>query len=551
MARSRKQRKLAQAARRSSGEDLPVVAVNTLPAATPTLGYWHGEKYPGGLGPAEILSTDYWTLRHRSAALFKSNLYARGLIRRIIDNEISTGLHLEASPEEGLLGYPDDGLAEWTETVENRFALWCNAPRLCDFLGANRFGKLQEFARREALICGDILVVLHQDDPTGLPKVQLVNGSKIQTPLRSPSKGTRIEHGVELDTFGRHVAYWVQQDDGSSRRITAYGERTGRRVAWLVYGTDMRLDDVRGEPLLSLVVQSLKEIDRYRDSTQRKATINSMLAMFIKKTEDKPGTRPITSGAVRRGLDTAADSTGTARSFRTMEMMPGLVIDELAVGEEPQGFLPNGTDEKFGDFEAAILAGIAFANGVPPEIYRLFFSNNYSASQAAINEFKMVLDKNRTDFGAQFCSPIYEEWLVSEVLKRRVSAQGLLEAWRDPERFDVYEAWIQSDWSGHIKPAVDLSKLVNGYAAQIKEGLNTRSRVTRELSGQRYSKVIKQLARENAQWAKAMEPVQRIENPAPEPVQPESSPDDERETNGTTTQAIGERPALRVIDLGN
>lgn len=531
----------------------PVYAVNLLPAASPNVGHWHGEKYPGGLGPAEIVWPDYWTLRQRSATLFRTNLYARALIRRIIDNEIATGLHLEATPEEGVLGYQADGLGEWTETTENRFTLWGNSPSLCDFYGEKTFGELQEFARREALVCGDVLVVLHQSGVDSLPRIQLVSGSKIQTPLQVP-RGVRVEYGVELDSFRRQVAYWVRQDDGTAKRLPAWGALTGRRIAWLIYGSDTRLDDVRGEPLLSLIVQSLREIDRYRDSAQRKATINSMLAMFIKKGEDKPGTRPITSGAVRRGVDVVSDSTGTARSFRTMEQIPGLILDELAHGEEPHGFVPNGTDEKFGDFEASILSGIAFSCGVPPEIYKLFFSNNYSSSQAAINEFKMVLDKNRTRFGERFCSPVYVEWLLSSVLSRKVQAPRLLEAWRDPLQHDIYAAWIQSDWSGHIKPAVDLSRLVRGYTDEIAAGLITRSRACRELTGMRYSKVIQQLGRENTQWAAAMKPVQELENPSP---QPERAPDEDsnddgrRDDNQDEQRSEARRPVLRVIDLGN
>ena len=133
--------------------------------------------------------------------------------------------------------------------------------------------------------------------------VQLISGNKVQNPLgESPNlrRGHVIRHGVELDAVGRVVAHWVRQDDGTSERIPARGEKSGRRISWLVYGTDKRLDDIRGQPILAIVMQSLKEIDRYRDSAQRKATINSILAMFIKKGDDKMGTLPVTGGAVRR-----------------------------------------------------------------------------------------------------------------------------------------------------------------------------------------------------------------------------------------------------------
>ena len=100
----------------------------------------------------------------------------------------------------------------------------------------------------EALISGDVLVVIRQSQRTKLPMVQLISGSKVQTPLGGSTnlrKGHEIRHGVELDTVGRVTAHWVRQDDGSSKRIPVIGEKSGRKISWLVYGCDKRLDDVR------------------------------------------------------------------------------------------------------------------------------------------------------------------------------------------------------------------------------------------------------------------------------------------------------------------
>ena len=57
-----------------------------------------GGKFLGGFGETQIQQLDYWTLRARSAQLFNENLYAKGLVRRLITNEINTGLTPEASP---------------------------------------------------------------------------------------------------------------------------------------------------------------------------------------------------------------------------------------------------------------------------------------------------------------------------------------------------------------------------------------------------------------------------------------------------------------------
>lgn len=534
---------------------VPTITMAELgPAASPAPARYawdNGTKFPGGFGETLIPIPDYWTLRARSVQLFETNLYARGIIRRFITNVINTGLHLEATPDENVLGLEEDSLNDWTETVENRWRIWEQCSWLCDQREQSAFGAIQAAAYMEALIAGDVLVVLRQDPRTGLPRVQLITGDSVQTPLSATQgleSGNRIVHGVELDKQGRHVAYWVRQYDSfsysvTSKRLPAWGEKSGRRLAWLVYGTEKRLDDVRGKPILSLVLQSLREIDRFRDSTQRKAVINSMLAMFIEKTEDKMGTMPITGGAIRRGSVTAQDAGASPRTFHVAEHIPGLVLDELQTGEKPVPFATTGTVENFGTFEEAIVQAVAWALETPVEILRLSFSNNYSASQAAINEYKMFLNRVRSAFGADFCAPIYVEWLLSEVLAQRITAQRLVDAWRDWSLYDVFGAWISSDWAGQIKPAVDLSKLVAGYTAMVEQGFVTRDRAARELTGMKYSKVAKRLRLENEQLHEANKPLA-----PPAPVMPPGSkgaPNDEADEgdNAEGDEPDGEKEA--------
>lgn len=504
-------------------------APRTMSGGSASWRFHDGSKFTGGFGPTQLLTPDYWTLRARSAQLFATNLYARGIIRRFVTNVINVGLHLESIPDEMVLGLEEDALADWSELVENRWRLWETSARLCDQREQETFGALQAAGYAEALIAGDILVTLQQDARTGLPRVRLIRGEAVQSPLRPARAGNRIVHGVELDAQDRHVAYWIRQRDGTAKRLPAWGEKSGRRLAWLVYGTEKRLDDVRGEPILSLVLQSLKEIDRYRDAVQRKAVINSMLALFIKKNADKMGTLPLSGGAVRREVVTDTGPDGSERTWTSAEQIPGLVLEELQVGEEPVGFDAKGVDEKFGDFEESIVQAFAWALETPPEILRLAFSNNYSASQAAINEYKMFLNRARTAFGDAFCAPIYVEWLLSESLLQKLQTPGLLDAWRDPARYDVFGAWVLSDWAGQIKPAVDLSKLVRGYEQLIELGLITRDRAARELTGMKFSKIVKRLRIENEQLRVAHDALGLTSSASspPSPVREDEEDEDE------------------------
>lgn len=540
---------------------IPTITLGDLGPASPAqfrYAFDDGTKFPGGFGDTQILLTDYWTLRARSIQLFETNLYARGLIRRFVTNVINTGLHLECIPEESILGFAEDELSDWSELVENRFGIWTRTAWLCDQRELSAFGALQASSYAEALIAGDVLVVLRQDPRTGLPRVQLISGSAIQSPLEAGAlgrlaNGNRVCHGVELDRQGRHVAFWVREPDPQGigtvgKRLPAWGEKSGRRLAWLVYATDKRLDDVRGKPILSLMLQSVREIDRYRDSVQRKAVINSMLAMFIEKGEEKMGTMPITGGAIRRGTLQTQDIGGAPRTFRVAEHIPGLVLDELQHGEVPRAFPSNGTDEKFGDFEAAIVHTLAWATETPPEILRLTFGNNYAASQAAINEYKMFLNRVRAAFGDEFCAPIYQEWLISEVLSQRIQADGLIEAWRDLTQYDVFCAWVASEWAGQIKPAVDLSKLVKGYKEMVAEGFITRDRASRELTGTKFSKNAKRLRIENEQLKEANA---ALAPPPAEPKAPRSVDDSEErdEERGESEQDDDADARAEVIHI--
>lgn len=492
-----------------------VIDVDGLPAAVnswPNQGAWpanwDGEKFPTGWGPTMLYGADYWTLRQRSGELFTRSLHAAGLIRRIVTNVVNGGLNLEATPNGRILGIDDDTLTELSEDIESRWELWAADSSICDARGEFTFGTLQRVAYTEAMVSGDVLIALKYHPTAKAPQVQIISGERVQTPYgQKPTQGAKICHGVELDAQGRQVGYWVQQDDGKYKRLPAWGEKSGRRLAWLVYGSDRRLDDVRGMPLLHLVMQSLKDLDRYRDATIRKAVINSMLAMFVKKSQAAMGSMPLTGAALRKDSITAAGVDGEDRVYNISRMMPGVIIETLQQGEEPVPMDNRGVDDKFPMFEEAVISAIAWANEIPPTVLTLGFNSNYSASRAEIIEFDVYKNKERGRFSEALCVPIYSEFFFALVLNRKIAAPGLLEAWGRPDGFEIRGAWISSDWFGMIKPAIDPVKEVNGIKGQLEIGAITHARATRQLTGMKFSRVVPVLARENAKLAESQRPL--------------------------------------------
>lgn len=470
-----------------------------------SFGYETGERFFGGLGAIDFNTIDYWTLRQRSDNAYRQSIYGLSIIRRLVTSIIVDGLKPEASPYEAILGdvlgkTSEEWSENWCEDVETRFTLWANDPCSCDATEQQTFGALQELAFREALVGGDCLVTLQIWGNS--PKIRIFPGRAVQSPGKvSTQKGNRIEHGVELDPQGRHVAYWVRQQDNTFKRLPAWGEKSGRRLAFLLYGNDRRVDEVRGMPLLAIILQSLHDLDKYRASMQRKALVASMVALWVERTQDKlPGSSlaNMATGAQRVGATTAAAPTTEPRNFNIAEMIPGAIVEDLGIGETMHAFSSNGVTDSYADFEMACIRSMAYVMEIPPEILVLSFDKSFAASKAANNEFAVFVSKKRQGFANTFNGPIYQEWLLNEVLLNRVKAPGLIEAYRSNNSL-ILNAWTAVDFVGAIKPHVDPNKDLAAIETQLRLGLITYARACRQINGMKWSRVIKTLARERAQ----------------------------------------------------
>ena len=93
--------------------------------------FWDGSKFFGSLGPvSEWTFVDYWRLRKRSMQLFRTNIYAKGVIRRLVWNEIHTGIIATPTPVGAVL-FPgkneierEEEAVEWGDKIATQFDLY-------------------------------------------------------------------------------------------------------------------------------------------------------------------------------------------------------------------------------------------------------------------------------------------------------------------------------------------------------------------------------------------------------------------------------------------
>ena len=472
-----------------------------------------GEKYPGGLAPVvELFELDYWALRKRSNLLFYKNSYARGIVRRFVTNIVGGGLSLKSNPEAKIVKQTEDLLAIWEEDVETKFFLYNDTPTIIDNKRQRTGGQLQASAINESLVGGDCLIVLRQHPKYKLPVVQVISGDRIQTPFEKIGDKNIID-GVKLDNAGRHVSFFVEDSNDAKgwREIKAYGRNTGREQARLIYGIDKREDGVRGEPLLSIAIQPLMEIDKYRDSAQRKAVLNSVVVAAIERGAGNKHQGSLSRKNQAKDTVDVVDTEGENRRISFADMIPGMNFEYLNPDEKINFFSNNGVDINFGAFESAVMIGLAWALEIPPEILLLSFNKSFSASQAAVNEFNYFLRKRRQIFGQNYCDFVYQDWFLSSVLLGKIEADGYIQNLNSSDNWEVSQSWVTAAWIGAVKPPADILKTGKSYVLQIDNHLNTHTNVCLELNGLKFTKVMEQQTKENKLIAASMRPLLELE----------------------------------------
>jgi len=474
---------------------------------------WSGEKFRGSLGLVKVFnSIDYWTLRQKSMELWTDSPYARGILRRILRNEIFTGLSANSSPNEDVLWPGKDDMeradlaVKYGDVITSQFNLYANNYELFDYRKELTFGEFQEVVRREAILCGDGVIIARVNHTNGLPMWQWVNGNNIKTPADYVCKnGNRIIQGVELDKYNRHVAYFVQTfEDGQLKyeRIPVKGEKSGRQISWMVYGSEKMSDKVRGEPLLANVLSMLSDIDKYKDAEIRAAVINALIAFTVKKSpETALGTRP-TAGLQRPmkevgGIKTGIGSEIPPKGHQPIQLMqPGTVFDDLAPGEEVVSYSTNRPNVNFAVFEGAIIDAICWSLEIPPEIAKLKFTSSYSASRQANNEFEVYLKYRNFKNAKDFCQIIFEEFVIQAALNGMLNLPGFVMAFADPKLWQIKAAWLSCSWSGIARPSVERTKDVKAANDALDNGLTTLDDECKRINGKTFRKTIAQLKRE-------------------------------------------------------
>jgi len=450
---------------------------------------YDGEMGLGEMGPPKEYQKDFYILRVRSRQLYLESPICQIVVNRFTQWVIGPSLKLKAEPQIEVLKSEKINIDTelFNKSVENLFKVYTHS-KLADYAGQQSLDALMEEAHREGKIAGDMLVVLRVVG--GLAKVQHIDSSHVGNPPNcsitnnadklegSPAyngydyvyqpTGNRIRLGVEIDKTGNHVAYHVRVGITLNYVRVPARDSNGMVRAYMIYGFKPEIDSTRGTPLISVVMETAKKLERYNSAALAAAEETANLPFFFEHGVNSDNEDPL-SGRRAKGLIAQPTAGGAAATDIGVDVAGNKIAADTAVSTKRTVInLPNDVTIKtpdtkreyyVKDFSMFHVDIICAAVNMPPNVAMSKYEDSFSASRMAGKDWEHTFMTERADFSQQYLNPIYALQMYLWVLNNKVQAPGFLEALFSKNMMAV-EAYLYNRWVGAMFPDIDPLKTI-------------------------------------------------------------------------------------------
>jgi len=418
---------------------------------------------------------------------------ATGAIKTMRTNVVGSGLVLKSQIDYEYLGLTEEQAQQLESDIEREFSLWAES-EACDIERIDNFYEIQQLAFLNWLLSGDVIVLLPTTQRVNMPydlRIQLIEADRLCNP-QSATLNPAIIGGVETNSAGEVIAYHIKNTHplsykltlkvaGEWKRIKAFGNKTGRKNVLHIMNRE-RIGQRRGVPYLAPVIESLKQLGRYSEAELVAAVVSGMFAVFIQKGENS-------GDGAAMGEVIPTDEQVDAADPSSIEIGNGSIID-LEEGETANAVSPGRPNANFEQFFLAICKQIGTALEQPYEVLVKHFGASYSASRGALLELWKSVKMYRSWLAADFCQPIFEEWLAEAVAKGRITAPGFF------ADAAIRKAYCGAEWNGPAQSSLDPIKEVAAAKMRVTEGFSTRDKEAQELTGGDFYKIARQRKKE-------------------------------------------------------
>lgn len=442
-----------------------------------------------GSAVADMPTHETRTMRARSRDAMRGNLLARAVITRCRTNIVGVGLICQPSVDSKALGLSEGEEEHYNAAIRGEFERWADEPTECDWEGSLDFYGLQGLSLVSALCSGDVFAVTpHRLMPGGVSslKVQLIEADRICNPNDAANTANLID-GIELQG-GMPVACHVRDTHPGDttftgmpkwERLAYFGGSTGRRRVLQIWNDKERPGQVRGAPYLAPILEPLKQLDRYSGAELAAAVVSAMLTVFIEREAEATDENGDPIEAIE-----GTDANGNVALGQA-------AIVDLAPGEKAKEVNPARPNANFDPFFAAVVKQIGAALELPIDELLLQYNASYSAARAAMLQAWRFYTMRRWNLVQQFCQPMLGLVLDEAVAAGRLSLPG----YSDPIK---RRAWTRALWIGPARGSMDEHREAQAAKTRIEIGVSNETMETAAMTGEDWSTVYAQRAREIA-----------------------------------------------------
>ena len=356
--------------------------------------------------------------------------------------------------------------------------LWSDFVREADADGVLDLYGMQTLAVRSWLERGEMFArrrYRSRSDGLRVPmQVQLLESDMVPnfnaTTFQGMSTRNTIKSGIEYDTRGRKMAYWVYKEHPGDSP-TGIGSNPAASLLVRVPAEDMlhmfepkRIGQRRGVPIMATILAKLRNVADFEDTTLERQKLANLIVGFISRDLPSFDSTDPNALAALTGLEAEIDGDGSP----LLPMKPGL-MQELEDGQKVTWSTPPDAGVNYSEYMRTSHLGTTAGTGLP---YELAVGDIKGVSdrtlRVVINEFRRFASQRQWQIIIpQFCQRIIEWFADASVL-----AGDILLSERD--------AVVRAEHAPHGWEYIHPTQDVQGKVMEVQNGFRSRSSVIGE-----------------------------------------------------------------------
>jgi lambda family phage portal protein len=411
------------------------------------------------------LSASLTVMRSRSRQMVRDQPYAKRAKLIVVNNVIGSGVGMQAQ----VMTTRGELARRVNDDIETAWRAWAKADN-CHMGGALHFSDMERAAMGQVFEAGEVFIRLHYT-AVGKSRVplalELIEAERLAHEYMTPTgiaAGNELRMGVEVDSYGRAVAYWMRERHGGDIRSASVSDKYERVPAADIFHlkTTDRWPQTRGEPWLHTVLRKLDDMNEYTAAEVAAARASAYYFATIYRPDDQASPLPTGEDAENKAV---------------MDIEP-LMVQELAPGERLDFHKPDRPNSGLDPFLRYMLREVAAGSGVSYEsLSRDYSQSNYSSSRLALLDDRDLYKATQQWWIRAFRQPLHAIWLRMAVYARAIEAVPIEQYAVGADKFEAVLFKLRG-WSW-----IDPTKEVTAYREAIKGGLTTLTDVIAATGG--------------------------------------------------------------------